>query len=256
MPRISQAPAVKGSQKWIQRLANERPDLMNSLIRTQLNLSDTDKIKWLSSVAEDGYAEYRDQAFLDLLDITLPKTSLPDFWPSRGPVWDGLGRSESGKVFLVEAKSHISEVLSPKTGAGVKSLRKIKKSLDDTKTFLHSNSEHDWASTFYQYTNRLAHLYLLRALNEVPAYKVPYTMRHSFAAWALSLRMDPNRLVNLMGHGSKKMIYEVYGHYVEGLEKDAGKILGYFGKDFIDLQEKNTLPFAMNFGESLAKVAR
>jgi len=71
---------------------------------------------------------------------------------------------------LVEAKSHISEVLSPKTGAGEKSLRKIKKSLNETKAFLHSNSEHDWASTFYQYTNRLAHLYLLRALNEVPAY--------------------------------------------------------------------------------------
>ena len=71
---------------------------------------------------------------------------------------------------MVEAKSHISEVLSPKTGAGEKSLRKIKKSLNETKAFLHSNSEHDWASTFYQYTNRLAHLYLLRALNEVPAY--------------------------------------------------------------------------------------
>jgi integrase len=33
-------------------------------------------------------------------------------------------------------------------------------------------------------------------------YKVPYTMRHTFAAWALTLRMDPNKLVNLMGHGS------------------------------------------------------
>ena len=73
---------------------------------------------------------------------------------------------------MVEAKSHISEVLSPKTGAGVKSLRKIKKSLNETKVFLRSNSEHDWSSIFYQYTNRLAHLYLLRALNEVLAYLV------------------------------------------------------------------------------------
>ena len=30
-------------------------------------------------------------------------------------------------------------------------------------------------------------------------YKVPYTMRHSFAAWALALHMDPNRLVNFDG---------------------------------------------------------
>ena len=170
MPRIEHGPAVKGSQKWIQKLVNEKPDLLISLIRTQLDLSETDTIIWLSPISEDGYAEYRDQAFLDLLGITLPKFPLSDFWPSRGPVWDGLGRSETGKVFLVEAKSHISEVLSPKTGAGEKSLRKIKKSLNETKAFLHSNSEHNWASTFYQYTNRLAHLYLLRALNEVPAY--------------------------------------------------------------------------------------
>ena len=172
MPRIKQGAGVKGSQKWIQKLVNERPDLLTSFTRTQLDLPNTDTITWLSPIAGDEYAEYQDQAFIDLLGIKLPKVSLSDFWPSRGPVWDGLGRSETGKVFLVEAKSHISEVLSPKTGAGEKSLRKIKKSLNHTKTFLHSNSEHDWASTFYQYINRLAHLYLLRALNEVPAYLV------------------------------------------------------------------------------------
>ena len=172
MPRINQVPEVKGSQKWIQKLVNEKPDLFNSLIRTQLDLPDTDTITWRSPIAEDGYAEYQDQAFLDLLDITLTKVPLSDFWPLKGPVWDRLGKSKTGKVFLVEAKSHISEVLSPGTGAGVKSLRKIKKSLDETKSFLNSNSEHDWTSTFYQYTNRLAHLYLLRALNEVPAYLV------------------------------------------------------------------------------------
>jgi len=172
MPRIPQGPAVKGSQKWIQKLVNEKPDILNSRISAQLNFPDTDTITWLSPIAEDGYAEYRDQAFLDLLNVKLPNVSLSDFWPSRGPVWDGLGRSETGKAFLVEAKSHISEVLSPKTGAGVTSLRKIKKSLDETKSFLHSTSEHDWTSTFYQYTNRLAHLYLLRGLNKVPAYLV------------------------------------------------------------------------------------
>jgi len=172
MPRIPQGPAVKGSQKWIQKFINEKSDLLNSLIRTQLDLPSDEEIHWLSPIAEDGYAEHQDQAFLDLLGITLPKVSLSDFWPSRGPVWDGLGKSKTGKVFLVEAKSHISEVLSPGTGAGVKSLKKIKKSLDETKFFLNSNSEHDWTSTFYQYTNRLAHLYLLRALNKVPAYLV------------------------------------------------------------------------------------
>jgi integrase len=82
------------------------------------------------------------------------------------------------------------------------------------------------------------------------AYKVPYAMRHSFAAWALTLRIDPNKLVKLMGHSSKKMIYDVYGNYVDGLEEDAGKILEYFGKDFIGLKENTTLPFTANLGES------
>jgi integrase len=35
-----------------------------------------------------------------------------------------------------------------------------------------------------------------------------------------------------MGHGSKQMIYEVYGKYVEGTEEDADNIRAYFGNDF------------------------
>ncbi len=62
--------------------------------------------------------------------------------------------------------------------------------------------------------------------------KVPYSLRHTFAAWALTLRVDPNRLVRLMGHGSKKMIYEVYGDYIEGVEEDFWQILAYYGQDF------------------------
>ncbi len=64
------------------------------------------------------------------------------------------------------------------------------------------------------------------------AYKVPYTTRHSFAAWSLTIGVDIGRLEKLMGHASKQMLYEVYGKYREGLETDAGKILDYFGKDF------------------------
>ncbi len=63
-------------------------------------------------------------------------------------------------------------------------------------------------------------------------YRKPYTTRHTFAAWAFTLRIDPNRLVSLMGHGAKTMVYEVYGSYVEGLEKDRAKIRELFGEDF------------------------
>ena len=102
MSRIPQHQAAKGSQKWIQKLVNEKPDLLTSPIRTQLDLPGTEKITWLSPIADDEYAEYQDQAFLDLLGIKLTKVSLSDFWPSRRPVWDGLGKSETGKVFFTD----------------------------------------------------------------------------------------------------------------------------------------------------------
>ena len=76
--------------------------------------------------------------------------------------------------------------------------------------------------------------------------KVPYSMRHSFAAWALTLRIDPNRLVRLMGHGSKQMIYEVYGDYIEGLDEDLWQILEYFGRDFAE-PKKKTMPSALGY---------
>ena len=38
-----------------------------------------------------------------------------------------------------------------------------------------------------------------------------------------------------MRNGSKQIVYEVYGNYVEGVEKDGGSVLEYFGNDFISL---------------------
>ncbi|MBI5694929.1 MAG: hypothetical protein HZC51_04185 [Nitrospirae bacterium] len=64
-------------------------------------------------------------------------------------------------------------------------------------------------------------------------YKTTYILRHTFVAWALTIGINPLKLERLMGHGSKSMIYDVYGKYVEGLEKDRDKILNYFGEDFL-----------------------
>lgn len=57
-----------------------------------------------------------------------------------------------------------------------------------------------------------------------------------------------------MGHGSKQMVYEVYGNYLEGIETDYWDILNYFGKDFVEVK-KRPLAFYQNpsgesFGES------
>jgi integrase len=85
------------------------------------------------------------------------------------------------------------------------------------------------------------------------SYRPPYSIRHSFAAWSLLVGIEPLRLVKLMGHGSKQMVYEVYGNYLDGLETDYWEILNYFGKDFIEVK-KRPLSYYQNLpGESLVK---
>jgi integrase len=73
-----------------------------------------------------------------------------------------------------------------------------------------------------------------------------YSARHSFAAWSLIVGINPLRLVKLMGHASKQMVYEVYGNYVEGLEKDCERILEYFGSDF-GVTQKNKFPVTYGY---------
>ena len=172
MGRLPQKQGHKGSQKWLQRLVNDSPRIINSPLQQRLKIPTSDNIIWLSPLVNDEYAEYRDNSFLDRLNIVLPTKQLKDFWPRGGPVWDGLAKSDSGKIFLVEAKAHIPEAVSSGTGAGPESLKLIRQSLAETKKYLRSKSPNDWSSTFYQYTNRLAHLYLLRVLNDIPAYLV------------------------------------------------------------------------------------
>lgn len=67
--------------------------------------------------------------------------------------------------------------------------------------------------------------------------KVPYSLRHTLVQWALLIGVAKTRLVDLMGHSTKKMIDEVYGEYRQGLVDERGKILDYLGEDFLSLEE-------------------
>jgi hypothetical protein len=162
MGRFPQALCAKGSQRWLQWLVNESPERLDQ----EIGLG---PITWLSPVRADDHAEYRDQAFLDLLDIHLPTRPLAFFWPRGGPQWDGLGRAASGEVILVEAKAHLNELYSPATGASAESsLTQIQASLAETAQGLGVPAGYDWSKQFYQYANRLAHAYLLDRLNSIP----------------------------------------------------------------------------------------
>ena len=172
MGRIIQQKGEKGSLKWIQYILNDHPDILDNSINKFLPDSYTQSIEWLSPLADDDYAEYRDQTFLDLLEIKLTKKEIKDFWPSRGPQWDALGRIKNEAYFLIEAKAHVSEILSSSQAKAESSISLINKSLRETKKYLNLKPKIDLAKGFYQYSNRLAHLYLLRVLNNIPAYQV------------------------------------------------------------------------------------
>jgi len=79
MSRVTQKTSTKGSQYWLQEFVNHRQSTISRAISKELNL--TDKIEWLSPLAADRYAEYRDESFLASLGIKANKEALEHFWP-------------------------------------------------------------------------------------------------------------------------------------------------------------------------------
>ena len=173
------AAANRGSRRWLQVLVNCRPGLLDDVIAQRLPDLPSD-IDWRSPLAADHYAEYRDQTFVDRLAgsqyfraPSQTQLDLADFWPRFGPQWDGLAVTDKGQILLVEAKAHIAEmVTAPSQARGESAQQKIQESLRTVKNFVNSKSPADWSTSFYQYANRLAHLYWMRELNGHDAYLV------------------------------------------------------------------------------------
>ena len=111
MERFIQKKAAKGSQKWIQTLINEKAEILNQQLRIKLVMPKAEKIEWLSPIAEDEYAEYRDEEALALLGLDIETIVYQPFWVEMGPQWDRIGKAGE-KVFLIEAKSHIPELIT------------------------------------------------------------------------------------------------------------------------------------------------
>lgn len=165
MGRIVQNRATRGSQRWLQELVARDPARLDAAIGLG-------PLKWLSPLAADQWAEYRDQAFLELLGVDLRRRPLASFWPSGGAVWDGLAKTAAGDCVLVEAKAHASEMASACAATAPASLAKIRAALDATKARLGVDPGRDWLGRFYQYANRLAHAHLMNDLNAVPTHLV------------------------------------------------------------------------------------
>ncbi len=169
MGRYPQDPNSHGSLKDLQVAINVKKKCLDAVISKAIGKQTN--IDWRSPLQSDDYAEYRDEDFLRRLGI-LNKMKYPliNFWPGYGPQWDALGVS-GDEIILVEAKANIPEMVSPGTGAkDPQSIKKIGNSLDEVKKYLSVSNSIDWTGTFYQYVNRIAHLYYLREKNQIKAH--------------------------------------------------------------------------------------
>jgi hypothetical protein len=168
--RVIQNQGTRGSLKWIQRGVNEGwPTLDQPILQ---RTKSTGPIKWLSPLASDEFAEYRDASFLKLIGHVNLEPALKKFWPARGPQWDALGQTSQGDILLVEAKAHVAEMCSPATAASPDSRSRIDASLNEVAKQLNASPGHgSWSEFFYQIANRIAHLHFLRAQG-VPSWLV------------------------------------------------------------------------------------
>lgn len=81
--------------------------------------------------------------------------------------------------------------------------------------------------------------------------KTPYSTRHSLVQWSLVAGMTPVRLVEVMGHRDKKMIFGVYGRYRQGLVEERRAILEYLGEDFLNPEKTAALvPHSETYSET------
>ena len=162
VPQLKENP--KGSQKWVQKIINLCPSRLNRLIQQEIASLSGREIQWTSPLEQDKFAEYRDAAFLENLDLQEFTEELEKFWPKMGPQWDALGRTADGEIFiLVEAKANVPELVSFCGAKDKESLKTISASLAETQEWLNCREPRvDWKCGFYQYANRLAHLYFLR----------------------------------------------------------------------------------------------
>jgi hypothetical protein len=166
VPQLKENP--KGSQKWVQEIINPRPGFLNRLIQQQIASISNRKIHWSWPLEKDKFAEYRDAAFLNNLDLQEFTEELEKFWLKMGPQWDALGKTADGETFiLVEAKANVSEIKSTCKANNKESLRKISSALAETQKWLNCRGPRiDWKCGFYQYANRLAHLYFLEKMQK------------------------------------------------------------------------------------------
>ena len=73
--------APRGSQHWLQIAVNQCPEVIDNAIVNALGIPQGESIRWLSPLKRDDppFKEYRDEEFLQQLNIKLERKPLADF---------------------------------------------------------------------------------------------------------------------------------------------------------------------------------
>jgi hypothetical protein len=185
---------VKGSKRHICWYVNHAPEHLNAALfsaTTSLAEAAISAPEWVSPLANEGYEEFWNERFLqrlDLLDEHLE--SFREFWPfkpwandkvnPRGtPHWDAIARVPLAGgvrgVIMVEAKAHRGELAKPndRSKADEQSLKKIRSSFADVRAYFGIPDQTPaWESRYYQFCNRLAHLWWMNERARVPTWLV------------------------------------------------------------------------------------
>lgn len=178
--------ANKGSQYQLQKYVNVYPqELNNAILQSSPSLlafiNNSLEIQWKSPLIEDSYYEYQDDflkaIITDNIELQKNKLKLQDYWPRRGPVWDGIatvtGQDNKKGLLLIEAKAHIDETSSQIKATSDKSRKLIKATLHEVQAIFGSTSSIDsWLNDYYQLANRLSFLYLLNEKLHIPTWLV------------------------------------------------------------------------------------
>ncbi len=179
--------ASEGSRLYLQEYMEKAQDILSEMIIAASPslltfAANKECIDWKSPLEKSPkgeFYEYRDD-FLEVLDLDnerykKAKEKLREFWPKNGPQWDGLavvdGINGQKGFLLVEAKAHLNETKSDLKATSAESIKKIKESIGRTQGY-YEIQPNDWTEHYYQLGNRIAYLYFMNEILDIPTWLV------------------------------------------------------------------------------------
>ncbi|MGO1059667.1 hypothetical protein ACTL32_11105 [Planococcus sp. FY231025] len=180
------AKAHEGSQFHLQEYINHhRQEIDNAIFTSSPSLlifaDPARKLQWIYTLANDKGTEY-DDGFLEHLvqdpqQLIEARKLIKQYWPVRGPVWDGLalvkGKKNELGIILVEAKAHPAEIISESADSSEMREEQLRELLKMAQDAFGSASELDpWIHKYKQLASRLSFLALLSRELNIPAWLV------------------------------------------------------------------------------------